>query len=833
MYRHLTNCMVPLWSAAAMAMCMQVASVQAEEVRYPDDAGVVNVKTQYGAVGDGVTDDTEALQRAVRELSGRTGRMLYFPNGTYLIRDSLAYRGEPSGLVLQGQSEEGVIIRLADRSPGFDDPKDPRPVINMLDRAPTNVVYGNGFAMYLRNLTIEVGAGNPGATGIRFLANNTGGIRHVTIRSVDPQRTGVAAIICDRRAAGPAFLQHITLEGFNYGVRATVRGYNLVFENLTLRHQNVAGIQAAEPYTIRGLVSENRVPVAVIPPGGHNQHRFAQYTIIDGQFRGGDPEQPAIRNGSFVFLRDVKADGYARLVENTHADTPNLDALHVDEYVSDVAHSLFPTQLRTLRLPVKETPQPPHDPIENWVRVGSENVRREHWAHAGPRGTDFVFVGNGCELLQNAIDKAAAEGKHTVYIANLGKPGERTHYYVSRPIRIHGSVRRIVGLGNTIEVSGGVRERGLSVFVIAPEVTSDTIWIEQLQMSPGAEGRQWNFTVIDHQADATLVLRSMGFPSGFAYKSSGRGEVFIEGVVGANWQFGPGQRVWARQFNTEDWDVQTQITGGDLWVLGLKTEQEGLVLRAKDSRVEILGGFLTPSHTVRLQRIPEDRPAFELIDTQASINIQFAGGLPRTQYMDLVRETRNGVTRRAPLVAFPLWGGWGGGTIQLYSSMPLEAPRGTDGFALREFWHADNAPEAIDDRDAVTIPPLGRTHPSAVVMPMVHGGFQPPAQLGSGYVERYRFFVQPPVSGEYHFELAGTGRRDEAHLWVSPDGNPDNARKVEWRSNIALDADREAYVEIMSRRFDSHNRIRVGWRLPDGTLETPIPGTRLVNAITP
>lgn len=390
------RCLVAI---ALVVIFVQLSSAQTVEVRYPDDAGVVNVKTQYGAVGDGVTDDTSALQRAVQELSGRTGRMLYLPNGTYLIRDSLAYRSKPSGFVMQGQSEQGVVIRLADGSAGFGDPQEPRPVINMLDRKPTNLVYGNGFAMYLRNLTIEVGSGNPGATGVRFIANNTGGMQRVTVRSIDPQRSGVAAIICDRRAAGPAFLQHVTLEGFDYGVRATVRGYNLVFENLILRHQNVAGIQAAEPYTIRRLFSENRVPVAVIPPGGHNQHRIAQYTIVDGEFHGGDPQQPAIRNGSFVFLRNVKADGYARLVENTHVDTPNLESLQVDEYVSDVAHSLFPTQLRTLRLPVKETPEPRM--IRS--RTGFESARKTSVANIGSRRT----TGNGFRIRRQWLRVAA------------------------------------------------------------------------------------------------------------------------------------------------------------------------------------------------------------------------------------------------------------------------------------------------------------------------------------------------------------------------------------------------------------------------------------------
>ena len=44
------------------------------DVVFPGDAGVVNVKTQYGAAGDGVTDDTNAIQGALNDsANGQTG----------------------------------------------------------------------------------------------------------------------------------------------------------------------------------------------------------------------------------------------------------------------------------------------------------------------------------------------------------------------------------------------------------------------------------------------------------------------------------------------------------------------------------------------------------------------------------------------------------------------------------------------------------------------------------------------------------------------------------------------------------------------------------------
>ena len=40
------------------------------------------------------------------------------------------------------------------------------------------------------NLTIDVGAGNPIATAVKFTANNQGGMRDVTIRSSDADGAG-------------------------------------------------------------------------------------------------------------------------------------------------------------------------------------------------------------------------------------------------------------------------------------------------------------------------------------------------------------------------------------------------------------------------------------------------------------------------------------------------------------------------------------------------------------------------------------------------------------------------------------------------------------------
>jgi hypothetical protein len=113
--------------------------------------------------------------------------------------------------------------------------------------------------------------------------------------------------------------------------------------------------------------------------------------------------------------------------------------------------------------------------------------------------------------------------------------------------------------------------------------------------------------------------------------------------------------------------------------------------------------------------------------------------------------------------------------------------------------------------------------------------------MGENYGCRMRGYVHPPVSGDYVFWLASD---DEGELWVSPDDNP--ARKtrilqqtgaVEQRnfdrfpsqksSPIPLVMGRRYYVEVLQKQGVAIEHVAVGWTLPGGAQERPIPPGRL------
>ncbi len=76
-----------------------------------------NVKTDYGAVGDGAADDTAAIQHALDDLRRPDNRniALYVPAGTYRITGTLSLlydaKSNMNGLAIYGEDPARTIIR--------------------------------------------------------------------------------------------------------------------------------------------------------------------------------------------------------------------------------------------------------------------------------------------------------------------------------------------------------------------------------------------------------------------------------------------------------------------------------------------------------------------------------------------------------------------------------------------------------------------------------------------------------------------------------------------------------------------------------------------------
>jgi len=111
------------------------ASVPSDIPPVPAQNTWVNVRT-LGAKGDGATDDTAAIKKAVAE-----HRTLYFPSGHYIVTDTITLKPDT---VLIGLNPSTTQIDLPDSTPAFQGPGSPKPLLET-PHGGTNIVTGIGL----------------------------------------------------------------------------------------------------------------------------------------------------------------------------------------------------------------------------------------------------------------------------------------------------------------------------------------------------------------------------------------------------------------------------------------------------------------------------------------------------------------------------------------------------------------------------------------------------------------------------------------------------------------------------------------------------------------
>ncbi|MBD3267775.1 hypothetical protein GF373_13985, partial [bacterium] len=543
----------------------------AENMVFPGDAGLVDVtQPPYNLVGDGKTDNTEALRQAFYDNRG-TNRTLYFPNGTYLLSDRVNISGdEPSRahsphrfLHIQGQSEAGVILKLKDNAPGYADPENPKTFISLYEGQST----GDVMHEYVRNITVDVGKGNPGAAALRYISNNSGAMYDVTIRSSDPKKAGAIGLDLRQSQQGPALIKRVTVDGFDHGIEVG-NSFSMVFEHIKLTNQRKAGfVNNNARTTMRGLTSRNRVPA--ITNGKHGN-----LTLIEAELQDGAKKQAAITTISKkIFLRDIHVSGYGHTVLTDAGES--VDG-NIDEWFAGKAYALFDCQtMQSLRLPIRETPRIPWETdVSQWVKVDIDGKKDGR-------------------TLQEAIDQAARQGKATVYFPKL--KDKKKKYVVHDPIRVYGSVNRIIGMENILWVDGdkGTLTDGSVVFTF--EDLDGPVVVERFfnVLKHGGWKGLYNMYLFENQSAHPVIIKNFAHGACLHKKPAPGKTWFIEDMAGGRQAlFGKGEHVWMRQYNPESPDLtMCEIDGGQAWILGLKTEGRSRHIIARNgAKVELLGG---------------------------------------------------------------------------------------------------------------------------------------------------------------------------------------------------------------------------------------------------
>lgn len=539
--------------ALAASAFLIASNATAESIVYPGDAGVFNVMS-YGAAGDGVADDTAAIQAA---LNAAVGGIVYLPNGTYKVSDRLewpdAARNLP--LTIRGQSRDGAVIKLQDYAPSYQNPSATRAVVwtNQMGSA-------DNFRNHVLNLTIDTGIGNPGATGLQFMSNNMGAVQDVTIRSGDG--AGVTGLDLKYNALnGPLLVKNVSVDGFNVGVASSGTVNSQTIEHLTLTNQHQYGLQnVSQVLSIRGLVSNNAVPAVYNGGAG-------VMTLIDAALSGSGAQ--AVQNSAVLFARNVETAGYSQSILNTAGTRQSITGVgHINEYVSHtpLAPSGVNGDARSLNLPIKETPDIPWETdLGKWANV-----------------EDFGATGSGTNYNTNddavAIQAAIDSGATTIYLP-------KGSYKLKSQVILRGNVRRIVGMESTITAD----TKPFTLFKMVDGAgLPAAVAFEQVTFNPSMATNP-----LDNAAsDRALVLQHC---KGVGSTHTGTGEIFMDDCgTGVKRPLNLGQTTaYIRQLSNETRDRLTHLSvdGGTAWVLGQKTEQPGTLASVMDGRLEIIGAF--------------------------------------------------------------------------------------------------------------------------------------------------------------------------------------------------------------------------------------------------
>ncbi|MEX0325287.1 MAG: glycosyl hydrolase family 28-related protein, partial [Puniceicoccaceae bacterium] len=595
----------------------------------------------YSADPTGVVDATAAIQSAMNDHDGDilTRTILYFPAGTYRLTDTLTLDthdavngGSGRGIIFRGEGRDLVTLKLDNSASGFGNPVSPKVLVDFNEANDIGGWNNVAFMVHIRDLTIDVGSGNPGAIGLDFCASNTGGLMDVLVRSSDSGKTGKTGILLST-IPGPQLFKRVEVDGFDWGLETEGQPhYSTTIEFLTLKNCLSGGIlNRKHSLAIRGLVTDS-----LGGPALYNQHADGFVTLLEAELADGPASSPAIDNNGFVYLRHITSTGYARALDD--ATVGPVPGANLSEWFTGPGEGLFDTTpFTSLHLPIEETPEPVPESPSSWVSVDSFGAATGDYSNDAP-------------AIQAAINSMgpgqANEGKHTLYFPSVGR------YDLDGGITIPAYVHRIVGTYSGIFPRNAAINT-VPVFTIQGD--GELLVIEELISLPSGPLRSTPF--IQNTSNRDLVLRDLTCFAGQTYVNTGSGKLYLENVAGLSsryWSNLPqplpsavpefdlgGQDCWARQLDMEQKDLNLLNDGGDVWILGIKNEEDGTLLKTiNGGRTELLGGVVMPLDVDDLTS-----PGFEVIDASASFVTAYHIGNGRTIYPVLIREERSGVAQ--------------------------------------------------------------------------------------------------------------------------------------------------------------------------------------------
>lgn len=490
--------------------------------------------------------------------------------------------------ILQGQNRELTRIKLVDN----------------LGESFTGAVINTGrtpaqrFANCIRNLTIDIGSGNPKAIGLQFVANNQGIASDLDIISSDPERVGYAGLdlrIIDNNS--PFLIKNLKVTGFDYGI-LTDDGYGETFYNILVQHQRIYGIRNgtnlfAATVFFENLESINSVPAYHSVP---TTEHVACHALINCKFHNnGNPTTATalITNSKAFYSRGLTIEDYETSISNSY-DGTNLkgDIENYEYYTGNKTRQVPDLGVAdNLTLPIEQVPFIP------WEQDFSK------WISILDVGGAISNTVDQSSFVQTAID---TPGKTVLYFP-------RGFYRVDQPVYIRGDIQRIVGCEASLDGANGK-------FILV-DGTSDVVIIERLRGLPGGQ--------IQHLSSRTLVLSALTSTTdgvrtytNIDYKNMvvGTGKVFFEDVCLDSAELS-GNKGWFRQYNVESGKSPDKLNvknHAEVFILGMKTEKSPTCIRLENNaKLEVSGFFYATSggDPTKIE------PIAEVVDSEISLTM--------------------------------------------------------------------------------------------------------------------------------------------------------------------------------------------------------------------
>ncbi|WP_433304724.1 glycosyl hydrolase family 28-related protein [Actinoplanes sp. CA-030573] len=613
----------------------------AVDTPYPGGT-VVDVKKEYGLKGDGRTDDSVGLQRAMSENAGKD-KTLFFSPGVYLTTKTIAERdsnGNPLNRVaIAGLNRDTTEIRLAPNSGQSATLSWCSPVHGRMSAAEkANRADSCGsmdaFDNYLFNITVSIAEGNPKAAPIDYVATNTGMIRNVILRCAPG--SGNAGLRATRLGVGPAMVSNVKIEGCDVGIDQGTMTTSLTYEHIRCAGQRVTCLRCQGcSIGVRDLKSDNAVPAVINADGkfGANGETLGMVAIVDSVLQGGAPQNAAIVNGGSrttyskggMYVDNVRIVGYRTAI----LDRGNKIA---SSAVSDYASTRYgPRSARPApRIPVEETPQCRDNDVSKWANV-----------------KDYGYV-RGADSTK-AIQRALDSGMPVVIFP-------QDYYVVTGRLTVSPHVHCIIGMSSRLmigrnETFDDDRAKQPLFDVVGGASTDSPLVVDRFTLGGTSTGNTRGAVLFRNDTPRPIALQNMTVISAAKdgemtfYDDTPRAQTaFVEDVAAGNWSILHTKNFYARQLDPEAQFVagKSMITASsaNLWILGLKLEGMRNVLDARNgTMVELIGGNLLPNNVQPTQ-------GCAIQSDQSSLRLSFAVTAfePRKSYNSVICSTRDGTS---------------------------------------------------------------------------------------------------------------------------------------------------------------------------------------------